>query len=240
MPNNTNSPSFNSIVFGDYAYSIESFISMIMRRELFTIDMYKVKSISEDRKFVDILPVLKNATTNGKEIEITDNDTVYNIPIMMPFGGSNGISYSLDVGDIGILLSCKFDISNFKKEKTDSVIASSRFYNKANGVFIPLDFNSIVSSGFKIFSGNTFIHMEHEKIKIETENMEILSSQNFLKGNSLDLDISSFSCSGKTNVTNIFTANEIHSLSGSTGTFENSAGHQLIIRDGIITNIIKG
>lgn len=103
----------------------------------------EIVSIGENNRFVNVLPLIQQFDTNGNLIQITGADTIYNIPIMHPFGTNGEISFNPAVGDKGLLIAGNFDVSNYKKTQDTSPIGSSRSFNWADGFFLPISFRDM-------------------------------------------------------------------------------------------------
>lgn len=69
----------------------------------------EIVSIGENNRFVNVLPLIQQFDTNGNLIQITGADTIYNIPIMHPFGTNGEISFNPAVGDKGLLIAGNFE-----------------------------------------------------------------------------------------------------------------------------------
>lgn len=103
----------------------------------------EIVSIGKSNRFVNVLPLIQQFDTNGKPIPITMADTIYNIPVMHPFGANGKMSFNPAAGDQGLLIAGNFDISNYKKTQGTASVASSRNFNWADGFFLPLSFHDM-------------------------------------------------------------------------------------------------
>lgn len=125
-----------------------------------------VKPVQNDIQLVDVKPILKNITTLGEEINITG--TYYNVPLMTFRGNDCDIKFNVNVGDFGLLIACKYDISGIKNGESEAKIGSERTFSFSDGFFIPLFFNS-KGEGIIISNKETVMQMLPEAINITTK-----------------------------------------------------------------------
>ena len=115
-----------SVFIDDYnnlIYIIQSTINSIN-----TLELVQVKSVNDD-KTLDVIPIVKNVTTENKPI---DESIIYGIRYLQWQYGSNMIKAVPEIGDIGLLLVCKKDISEVEK----GLVGSFRKFNLADGIYI--------------------------------------------------------------------------------------------------------
>lgn len=140
-----------------------------------------VEVVKVNGAFVDVLPLIMQINTQNKPVEITDDDIIPNIPAMKFKSGGCEIQYVPEVGDQGLLIASRFDISNYKKTKAKAVVGSFRSFNWADGFFLPLTFAS--TGGFIIKNQNSTIELTESAINITGGTTNITGSTINLNGN---------------------------------------------------------
>ena len=133
------------------------------RDNIATVDIVEVTEVKAD--CVSVKPLLYNTTTAGEKIPITEADIIHNVPVMMLGGSGMQINFKLAPGDVGLLLACKYDIANYKRERKEAQIASKRIFNFASSVFIPVNITNPASS-IILKNANTFINVEAGSVAI--------------------------------------------------------------------------
>lgn len=166
----SNYPNFNPASLSDLFSAIQEIVKQYLNDYLFTCTFVEVDSLGENNAFVNVKPVIKNLNTKKEDIPITDDDIIYNVPMMTLFGGKCEISFIPEKGDIGFLIACKQDISVFKKDKKESKIGSLRQFSFSDGVFIPLDFKE-KKEGIVIRNEDSVLNILPESITIKTKDM---------------------------------------------------------------------
>lgn len=199
----SNLPNYNPAARDSLFAGFEQIVRNYLRRSVCTVSVAEVHSVpEEDGRFVNVRPVLKQVTTAGEEIPVTDECIIYNIPVMMMFGGGCRISFKVSPGDKGLLLAAKQDISEYKKSKTVSKVASPRLFNDSDGFFMPFDFNEI-DSGIVLQNGQTVINVLDGTVTVTGSNISI-TGETAISGN-LSVD-GSISATGDVNASGDVTA----------------------------------
>jgi Phage protein Gp138 N-terminal domain len=147
---------------------IQSFL-----RNFRTLVPAKVINVHEHtNNFVDVELAITENDANGKTLEYVK---IYQVPVMQLGGASSLITCELQVGDYGLLCVCDRDISNFKKNQSQSLTGSDGVANLVYGVFIP---------------GLFLPHQEGIAIKSEKQiTINCGEAQAVLKSSSIDLTV---------------------------------------------------
>lgn len=199
----SNLPNYNPAARDNLFAGFEQIVRNYLRRCVCTVSVVEVHSVSqEDARFVNVRPVLKQVTTAGMELSVTDDCVIYGIPVMMMFGGGCQVSFKISPGDKGILLAAKQDVSEYKKAKAVSKIASPRLFSDSDGFFIPFDFNE-VESGIILKNKETVVNVLDGTVTITGTNISI-TGETAIKGN-LSVD-GSVSATGDVNASGGMTA----------------------------------
>ncbi len=175
----TNQPSFSYGAYSDLFAAMQSFLEQYLKSRLDTLTPVKVVGVHEDNSFVDVQPLLQSVKTNGEVI--TQATTYYNIPTLHFLGQNLEISFMPSVGDMGFLISGKWDMSDFKQTKTASPITSNRIFSYANGVFLPLFFAN-KEQGINLKAGDTTMQIVHGSVNINTTTANIVAESVNLGG----------------------------------------------------------
>lgn len=94
-----------------------------------TTELVKVVAVYPDRNKIDVIPIVKNANVENSPIE---ESIIYGIRYLEWQYGLNGIMAVPEVGDIGLIVVCKKDISEVEK----GLVASFRKYCLADGIYL--------------------------------------------------------------------------------------------------------
>ncbi len=170
-----NTPAYNPAELQTDTGVLQLFLRQYLNSVLGTVQPVEVAAVSEDNAFVDVLPLIRQINTQNEEIPITADNMLYKIPVMKFEGNGCKITYKPVVGDIGLLIACKFDITNFKNTKTQSTVGSLRQFNWADGFFLPLSFNS-AGDGLVISNQETTITLLPESVTVNTQTVNITAS----------------------------------------------------------------
>lgn len=96
-------------------------------KKINTADLVKVVSVNGDT--IDVIPIIKNVNASKEPIE---ESVIYGVRYIQWQYGSNAIVCAPAVGDIGLLVCCKRDISNIES----GIVGSLRRYSLADGIYI--------------------------------------------------------------------------------------------------------
>ncbi len=167
-----NIPAYNPAELQTDTGVLQLFLRQYLNANLGTVQPVSVAAVSEDNAFVDVLPLIRQINTQNGEIPITADNTIHKIPVMKFEGNGCRISYVPAAGDIGLLIACKFDITNFKNTKAQSTVGSLRQFNWADGFFLPLSFNS-AGEGLVISNLETTVTLLPDAVNIKTTAVNI-------------------------------------------------------------------
>lgn len=166
------SPNFNPGALSNDFAALQEIIRQYLSDYLFTCTFVKVVSVGENSRLVNVQPVIQNINTAGEIIPITDGDTIFNIPMMTMYGDNCEISINAAVGDYGLLIACRQDISKFKQTMQPSEIGSRRMFSFSDGVFIPLSFNNR-QAGVIVRNGESVLNILPESITMTTKTVTV-------------------------------------------------------------------
>lgn len=163
-------PSDTQTAYGSFTYSLQQYLGS----NLGTVQPVEVVGVNG--AFVNVKPLIQDIDTQGKAIAITDDDIIHDVPAVKFNAGGCKIHYVSSVGDIGLLIACKVDISNFKKTKQQAVVGSYRKFNWADGFFLPLSFEA--SSSFILQNQNSTIELTSSAININGGTINLTGNVN--------------------------------------------------------------
>lgn len=165
---NRNTPNYNPN--RDLFTTFKQIIKDYLNDYLFTATPATVQAVNGDGT-VNLLPVIQEKTTDGTALEITDNDLITNIKVLYFVGGGCEISFEAGVGDFGLLIACKADITTYTQTHTTSMAPSTRRFSLSNGLFLPLDFFDTSKTQITISrqAGNSSIVLNDNGITINTD-----------------------------------------------------------------------
>lgn len=128
-----------------------------------------------EKGFVNVKPVLQKGNSEGKAIPITDDDIIYNVPLMKIKPNGWQFNYIAKKGDYGLLIASKYDISKYKKEHKEVSIGSRRMFSLSDGFYLPLDWDNEENDvGLVLSKGNTNLTLKENEVSIKgtTVNVE--------------------------------------------------------------------
>lgn len=137
--------------------------------------------------FVSLKPVLRRTNSTGDEIDITDDDIIYNAPMLKIKANGWRFSFKAKAGDFGLLICSKYDITNYKKEHSESVVGSRRMFNVADGFYLPMDWEQEDEDGFVISKGNTELKLEEKKVTIIGDDVNINANNANIEASSVNI-----------------------------------------------------
>ena len=130
---------YNSLIF---------VINQLIKNTINTVELVRVELINEDGT-IDVIPVVKRETADGTYAE---NGTIPNVKYIQYQAGTNAVIVKPQVGDIGLLLINKRDISNAQ----GGIVATNRMFNPCDGIYLggvfglnqnPVNFIEVNDSG---------------------------------------------------------------------------------------------
>lgn len=167
---NRNTPNYKPSSARDIYAGFQQILRDYLNDYLFTATPATVQAVNGDGT-VNLLPVIQEKTTDGTALEITDNDLITNIKVLYFVGGGCEISFEAGVGDFGLLIACKADITTYTQTHTASMAPSTRKFSLSNGMFLPLDFFDTSKTQITISrqAGNSSIVLNDGGITINTD-----------------------------------------------------------------------
>lgn len=214
-----NIPNFRKSALSNDFEAFNQIINDYISNNVFTINIVKISSLGENT--VNVLPVIKQQTTSGKIIEITAKDIIYNVPVLFFQGGDCSISFKLNLGDYGFLITTKEDCNNFIKTLEASTAGSYKTFNISSSFFIPFQIMNI-NSNILIKNSNSTIEVTPTEININgTVN---ITGDTTITANQL--------------TTGIITAGQLIAQNGASGSLvDTPTGHSITFVNGIITAV---
>lgn len=119
-----------------------------------TADLVKVLSVNPENKTISVMPIIKNANAEGDAIE---EMPIFGIRYFQWQFGGNAIKGTPEVGDIGLIITCKKDISS----PESGVVQTYREYCPSDSIYIggvlglnqePTQFIEFTADGINITS----------------------------------------------------------------------------------------
>lgn len=163
--------------FNGMIYIINSVIS----NKVNTIELVKVVAVNGSK--VDVIPALDKVDVNGDRVP---SSIIYSVNIFRHQSGENAVIVNPEIGDIGLLLICKHDISNFD---AGLVIDNSEF-NYGDGVYLggvlgfnkqPTQFIEFSNNGINITSpSNLTINAQSATINATEVNLGGVGGKNIV------------------------------------------------------------
>ena len=156
----------------DFGTAIQALIQDNIKN-INTAFIAKVQSISEDKKKVNIVDVIKN--------EASQQVVIPNVLIAQPYSSEWQISFKVAVGDIGLAIVCKDDITNYKQSGADSKANTGRKFDITDSIFMPLSLylqgdNDNAGFSVKNKSGDCELSFDKDgKLSIKAKEVEIQS-----------------------------------------------------------------
>ena len=94
-----------------------------------TVELVRVLAVDTAKKMIDVIPIVKNTNAENKPI---NESPIYGVKYLQWQYGINGIIAVPVVGDIGLIVVCKRDISQVET----GIIGSNRKYCLADGIYL--------------------------------------------------------------------------------------------------------
>lgn len=112
-------------------YNAMSFIIKAIAGKMMTATLVQVKDVDADT--VDVQPMVAMLDGFGKAMP---HGTVYAMPIWRLQGGVSSVIVVPAVGDIGLAVFCREDVSSVRANKAPSNPGSGRRYSYADGIYL--------------------------------------------------------------------------------------------------------
>lgn len=166
-----NTPNVQQNALNDEFSALQAILRSYLASNVGTV--LAVEVVAVKGAYVDVKSVTQRQTTSGETIE---NMIIYNIPVMSIVGADIEISLNVAVGNKGLLIANKWDISNYKRTHTTAKIGSGRTFDYSDGFFLPLDFGNVFD-GINLKKGNTSLQITENSVNITTETANITATQ---------------------------------------------------------------
>lgn len=116
-------------VFADESLALQYVINTIINNKVNTTELVRVLSVDEQNKEISVIPIVKNVDAKGNAIEESE---IYGVRYIMWQYGANAIQALPQVGDVGLILVSKRDISKIET----GIVDSRRKFNLADSIYI--------------------------------------------------------------------------------------------------------
>lgn len=120
----------------DFGTAIQALIQDNIKN-INTAFIAKVESISEDKKKVNISNVITPFSDAGTQ-SVSKNIVIPNVLIAQPYSSEWQIQFKVGVGDYGLAIVCKDDITKYKDSGGVGEANTARKFDVIDSVFIPL------------------------------------------------------------------------------------------------------
>lgn len=160
-------------------FNLQSYLNM------FVSTCIPVEIVAVKDELVDVKPLLQAVTTSDQVLDV--RTVYYNIPVLRFKGADIEISFSLSAGDIGFLIACKYDISEFKRKHAQAKVPTSRSFSFSDGVFLPVDFYNPSADGIVIRNKDTVLNILEDSVKINTKSVNVVAETATIQANSVNL-----------------------------------------------------
>lgn len=139
--------------------------------------------------FVSLKPVLGMKMINGQNIPITDEDILYNVPVIKLKANGWKMDFSCSQGDFGLLIASKYDITSYKENGSHAIkpVYSPRMFSFSDGFFLPLDFNTANEQGFVISKGDTSLQFTENSATITATTVNVSATTANIDADSVNL-----------------------------------------------------
>lgn len=154
---------------------------------LYVMTSIPVEVVSFEKGFACVKPILIRTNSTGEEIEITEKDNVFNIPVMKLSANGWKLRFNVKEGDFGLLICSKYDTSNFKKNHNESVVNSRRMFSISDGFFLPLDWDDKNENGFVIEKDDTSLILNENGVTIKGTTVNVEATTANIKASSVNL-----------------------------------------------------
>ena len=110
--------------------SYQSFLFMVEQlvNKINTAELVKVIAVDEEKKQIDVIPIVAKPDSEGQRIEPAP---IYGVKYIEWQYGTNAIIATPVINDIGLLVVCTKDVSSIES----GLVGSYRRYNLADGIY---------------------------------------------------------------------------------------------------------
>ena len=150
--------------------AIQHILSSFAANNIDTVIPVIVTKVNGGKVNVKPLIALRNVT--GETIEITNNNTYYNVPVLQMIGKNFSFTVEPSIDDKGLLLACKYDLTKYKKEHKETVTTNNKQFSFSSGFYLPLDFGNEVK-GVNLSFKDTSLTIKDDSVKIKASKVEL-------------------------------------------------------------------
>ena len=150
--------------------AIQHILSSFAANNIDTVIPVIVTKVNGGKVNVKPLIALRNVT--GETIEITNNNTYYNVPVLQMIGKNFSFTIEPSVDDKGLLLACKYDLTKYKEDHKETVTTNNKQFSFSSGFYLPLDFGNEVK-GVNLSFKDTSLTIKDDSVKIKASKVEL-------------------------------------------------------------------
>ena len=149
-------------------------------RGINTVEVVRVEAVDTDKKRLAVFPIVQRANASGNPIP---EGPIYDIKYMEWQYGINAIKATPAVGDIGIIVICKKDISSIQS----GIVGSYREFSVSDGIYIgglkgfneePTQFIEMNDSGITITTPKTLTVNTTENVVVNASGDATINGAN--------------------------------------------------------------
>lgn len=142
-------------------------VNTLIDNRVNTVDIVRVVAVSIELGTVDVLPIIKNVNPDKEPIMEVP---IYGIRYIRWQSGTNAIKIDPKIGDVGIILTCKKDISSVSV----GLVGNNSKYNPASSIYLGGIFGlNLPATQFVEFGENTINITGTGTITIEAPTVEV-------------------------------------------------------------------
>nr|DAH35482.1 MAG TPA: baseplate protein [Caudoviricetes sp.] len=150
--------------------AIQHILSSFASNNIDTVIPVIVTKVNGGKVNVKPLIALRNVT--GETIEITNNNTYYNVPVLQMIGKNFSFTVEPSIDDKGLLLACKYDLTKYKEDHKETVTTNNKQFSFSSGFYLPLDFGNEVK-GVNLSFKDTSLTIKDDSVKIKASKVEL-------------------------------------------------------------------
>lgn len=150
--------------------AIQHILSSFAANNIDTVIPVIVTKVNGGKVNVKPLIALRNVT--GETIEITDNNTYYNVPVLQMIGKNFSFTVEPSIDDKGLLLACKYDLTKYKEDHKQTITTNNKQFSFSSGFYLPLDFGNEVK-GVNLSFKDTSLTIKDDSVKIKASKVEL-------------------------------------------------------------------
>lgn len=173
-------------------FNLLMYLAKSVLREVNTVEVVRVEEVNQGSNTITVIPIVKNANTNGNPIP---ESPIYNVKYIQWQYGANSIKVKPEVGDIGIIVVCKKDISSIES----GIVGSFREFSVSDGIYIGglFGFNKEPTQ-FIEFTENGIIITTPKTLTVNATENVVVNATGDATINGVNIEVNA---SGKANIT---------------------------------------